>query len=389
MALVPFSYNLRSLFVRKATTFLTVLGIAATVTVVSGVLALQQGFVSLADVGGRDDVVVFLRPGANNESDSFFDRDRANALVKSRREIAVDENQQPLAAIECFLAVRRFRVAGGETNVPIRGVQPMSFKINEQNLRIVEGRNLTFGSDEVIVGKRLVGKFRDCSLGDVIEFNTTPFRVVGVFEDDGFFGSEIWGDMERISVALQRPAFNRVIARLAPGVDLATFRESIRTDPQYPATLETERFLLNEQTTVLSGILIGLGTFLGVVMGIAAIFTATNTMLAALASRMHEIGVLLAIGFRPGAIFVSFLLESVLLALIGGAIGCVLVQPINGIETSTSNFATFSDVSFAFRVTPTVLVTAVGFSLVLGVIGGAWPALRAARMRPTDALRRR
>lgn len=389
MALVPFSYNLRSLFVRTATTALTLLGIGATVAVVAGVISLQQGFASLFETGGREDVVVFLRPGATNESDSYFDRDRAEALIKSRNEFAVDSENQPIAAIECFLAVRRYRTTGGETNVPIRGIQPMSLVINQDAVRISEGRAPQFGSDEVIVGRRLVGKFRDCSLGDVIVFNTTPFRVVGIFENDGPFASEIWGDIERISVALQRPAMNRVIARLKGGVDLEAFAKDLEGDKLYPAQVKTERELLTKQTEAMSGILLGLATFLGVIMGIAAIFTATNTMLAALAARTHEIGILLSIGFKPLSIFASFLFESVLLGLIGGAIGAILVQPLNGIETSTSNFATFTDVSFAFRVTPTVLATAIGFSLVLGVLGGAWPAYRAASLRPTEALRRR
>ncbi len=389
MALVPLSYNLRSLFVRRSATFLTLLGIAATVTVVAGVIALQQGFAKMFDAGGRSEVVVFLRPGATNESDSFFQREQAQILIKSRPEIAVDSSGQPLAAMECFLAVRRYRTGGGETNVPIRGVQPQSLAINGGSVTIRDGKMFTFGSDEVIVGSRLVGKFRDCGLGDSIVFNTTPFKVVGVFENDGPFGSEIWGDIERISVALQRPNFSRVIAKLKPGVKLADFAAVIDKDPQTPAQVLTEREYLGKQTEMLSGVLIGLGSFLGVVMGIAAIFTATNTMLAALASRTHEIGILLSIGFKPWSIFLSFLFESIVLGLLGGLLGCVLVQPLNGRETSTSNFATFTDVSFAFEITPMVLVVAVLFSLGLGLLGGVWPAYRAASMTPTEALRRR
>jgi putative ABC transport system permease protein len=388
MALVPLSYNLRSLFVRRAATALTVLGIGATVAVLAGVLALQQGFASLFASSGRDDLGIFLRPGATNESDSLFDRERAQILMKTRPEIATGANGEPLASMECFLAVRRYRVSGGETNVSVRGVQPMSFTLNEKRLRVIEGRPFAFGSDEVIVGRRLTGNFVDCSLGDVIVFNTTPFRVVGVFDSEGPFASEIWGDLERVSVALQRPNFSRVIAQLTPDLDLEAAKRSIEDDPQAPAQLFTEREFFAKQTEILSGILIGLGAFLGIIMGIAAIFTATNTMLAAIGSRTHEIGVLISIGFKPFAIFVSFLFEALVLGILGGAVGCLLVQPLNGIETSTSNFATFTDVSFAFRITWTVLAVAVGFSLLLGLLGGAWPAYRASRLRPTEALRR-
>ena len=158
--------------------------------------------------------------------------------------------------------------------------------------------------------------------------------------------------------------------------------------PQQPATVMTERAYLNKQKGTLSLLLFIVGGFIGVVMGVAAIFTAVNTMLSALAARTKEIGILLSIGYRPLAVFISFLFEATLLGLLGGVIGCILAIPVNGIETGTSNFDTFTEVAFAFRLTPQVLVTAVIFALILGVLGGAWPAFKAARLVPTDALRR-
>ena len=241
----------------------------------------------------------------------------------------------------------------------------------------------------MIVGSKLPGRIRDCRLGDVIVLNTTPFRVVGVFHHDGPFASEVWGDLERMTAALHRPVFNRVIAKLRPEVSIPAFVERMRDHELVPCKVMTEREYLTLQTQALSIALLGLGGFLAVVMGIAAIFTATNTMLAALAARTHEIGILKSLGFRPFSIFLSFLLEAVLLGLIGGAVGCLLALPINGIETGTMNFNTFTEVAFAFRVTPRVLITAVVFALALGLIGGAWPAWRAAQMTPAEALRRR
>lgn len=202
--LVPLSYNLRSLWVRRSSTFLTVLGIAATVAVVSGVLALQQGFRSLYASNGRDDVAVFLRPGATNEGDSAFRLDLGIQLMKSVPEIATAPDGTPLASMECYLAVRRFRKGGDgtqETNVPIRGVQPATFAIRGDDLRVVEGRRFEPGTDEIMVGATLVDRIRDCELGDVLTLNTTPFRVVGVFECDGPFESEIWGDLDRMLAA--------------------------------------------------------------------------------------------------------------------------------------------------------------------------------------------
>lgn len=388
MKFVPLSYNTRSLLRRRSATLLTVLGIAATVAVLAGVLALKQGFETLFTETGREDLVVFLRPGAMSEGESIISRERAETLIKSTPEIATDSQGRPYAASEIYLAVRRFKLDGGETNVPIRGVEPMTFTLAGERLRIVEGRNLRPGTDEVIVGARLTDRIRDCHLDDVIVINTTPFRVVGTFAYDGPFESEIWGDLERMSDALARPAFNRVIARLRPEVSLPEFSKRLENDERTPAKALSERDYLTSQKQVLSVILGVLGTFLATIMGIAAVFTATSTMLAALAARTREIGILKAIGFRPFPIFLSFLFEATLLGLIGGLLGCLLTLPLSGIETGTTNFQTFTEVAFAFRVTPNVLLTAVAFSLILGLLGGAWPAWRAARMKPTEAMRR-
>jgi putative ABC transport system permease protein len=385
---VPLSYNLRSLTVRSASTLLTVLGIAATVATVAGVLALQQGFASLYAANGREDLAVILRPASPSEGMSAFRREGALKIAKSRPEFAVDEDGTPLASLECFLAVRRFRVGGGETNVPLRGVQPATFKIRGDEIRIVEGRNFTPGTDEVIVGNRITHRIQNCQVGDVLTINVTPFRVVGTFESDGSFDSEIWGDYDRMATSLERFGPNRVLAKLSPDADVRALDESLRSDPDTPAEAKTEREYLTSLTDSLSKVLIFLGGFLGVIMGIAAVFTATNTMLSAIAGRTHEIGILLASGFRPFPIFLSFLFEAALLGLAGGLVGALLVLPLNGVETGTTNWATFTEVAFAFRITPPVLVTAIVFSLGLGLVGGALPAWRAARMRPTEALRR-
>jgi putative ABC transport system permease protein len=388
MALVPLSYNVRSLLVRRSATFLTVLGIGATVAVVSGVLALQQGFRTLFTETGSDDVVVFLRPGSTTEGDSIFNLERTDILMKSLPEVARAPDGGFLVSGELYLAVRRFKTDGGETNVPVRGVQPRSFDVVGDALRVVEGRRFTPGTDEVMVGRSLVDRIRNCHVGDTIWFNVTPFKVVGVFDDPGPANSEIWGDRDRMAEALKRPIFNRVIARLAPGTDLEALKERMQSDPQVPCKVMTEREYLTSQTSALSYVLIQLGKLLAVIMGVAAVFTATNTMLAALAARTHEIGILLSLGFRPIAIFLSFLLESVLLGLLGGVAGCLMTLPLDRVDTGAMNFQTFTEVAFAFRVTPVVLGTAVLFSLGLGLAGGAWPAWRAARMRPTEALRR-
>jgi len=387
MALVPLSYNLRSLRVRKSATMLTIVSVGATVAIFAGVLALQQGFETLFADAGRRDVAVFLRPGAVSEGESGIPPAKCEILKKSLPEIAVADGV-PLASSESFLAVRRHKRGGGETNVPIRGVEQATFKIREGEVEVIEGRRFTAGTDEVIVGEKLVGRIEDCELGETIWLNTTPFKVVGVFSHDGPFASEVWGDVDRMADALERPFYNRVVAVLRPEANFTGLVERLSEHKEVPAKVLDERSYYMGQTQALSAVLRALGLFLAFVMGTAAIFTATNTMLAALSARSHEIGILLSVGFRPYSIFLSFLFEAVLLGLAGGLVGVLVAYLINGIETGTTNFQTFTEIAFAFRVTPNVLTQAVTFSLVLGLIGGAWPAWRAARMKPVEALRR-
>ena len=386
---IPISYALRGLWHRKLSTLLAVFGLGTVVAIIAGVLALQQGFERLYADHGRPDLFVFLRPGANSEGESNFPKDRAQILIKSLAEIETNGAGQPMAAMECFLAIRRFKLDGGETNASIRGVQQMTFELRGDDVWVEDGRRFEPGADEVLVGRSLMGRIRNCNLGDTIVINTTPFKVVGVLDSDGPFSSEIWGDFDRMSDALKRENPNRVIAKIRDGVDGKAFASTLENHPEVPAKVLSEREYLTSQTGALSGTLKGLAVLLGLIMGIAAVFTATNTMLSALAARTREVGTLLSIGYRPMAVFVSFLIESLILGLLGGVLGCLLVLPIHGIQTGTMNFDTFTEVAFAFRITPQVLTTAVVFSLLLGLIGGAWPAWRASRLLPTEALRRR
>ena len=470
---VPLSYNLRSLFVRKSATLLTVFGIGATVAIVSGVIALIVGFRSMFTAGGREDVAIFLRPGANSEGDSQFSRDRGLKLIKSVPEIEVGP-EGPLASMEAYLAVLLSPTRGGLTNVPLRGVQPATFAIRQDELSIVAGRNITPGADELIVGQRLVDRISNCRIDDVIVLNKTPFRVVGVFEHPGQFAGEIWDDLDRLLTTMGRYGPNRVIARLKPGTRIgapdpaAQFQAEVPEagvagilgdyvcveharelvdrvlgvdswvalldpsvseieaklalptggaeaaqkisdyvhaaakklepepgsmaarllkDPEVPAKVYSEQQFQASQTVMLTFVLGFLGLSLAVIMGTAAVFTAANTMLSALAARTHEIGILLALGYRPIPIFLSFLFEALVLGVIGGMVGCVLALPFNGVRAGTMNFQTFTEMAFAFRVTPLVLGIAISFSLMLGLLGGAWPAWRAARLKPTLALR--
>lgn len=388
MALVPLNYTIRSLFTRRNTTILTICSMGATVAVLAGVLSLQQGFATMFVERGRSDLAVLLRPGASSEGESMFPRDRSDILIKSSPEIALGKDGQPLASAEVYLAVRRYKVDSGETNVPMRGVQPKTFEIHGDAIKIIEGRNFEPGTDEVIIGKSLVGRIRNCQTGETIIVNTTPFKVVGVFDSKGAFKSEIWGGADRMLAALDRRNYSRLIAVLKDPKAMDAFAKRLESDKQVPAKVMDEKTYLESQTKALSITFVALGTLLAVIMGIAAVFTGTNAMLSALTARMGEVGILMSVGFRPFAIFLAFQLEAIIIGLAGGLLGCLLILPLNGIQTGTTNFATFTEVAFAFQTTPLVLAVAIGFSIFLGLFGGAIPAIQAARMKPTEALRR-
>ncbi len=388
MALIPLQYNIRSLLVRSGNTWLCIFSIAATVAVLAGILSLQQGFETIFASRGREDMVVLLRTGATSEGESAFDRTRAQIALNEIPEIATDTNGKPLASAELYLATLLARKDGGKTNIPLRGVQPATFAIHGDNWSILDGRNFAPGTDEVVVGKALRDRIQNCEIGDTLRINVTPFRVVGVFESTGAYQTEVWGDVDRMRAALDVENYSRIIGVMRPDASVKDLAKRLEGDKRIPAKALSEKEYLSNQTGALTGLFTFLGAFLSVIMGLAAVFTGTNAMLSALAARTHEIGILLATGFRPFAVFLSFLLEAALLGLLGGIIGVVMVIPLNGIQTGTTNFATFTEVTFAFRTTPYAIAVAIIFALLLGIIGGAIPAYRASRMTPTQALRR-
>jgi ABC-type lipoprotein release transport system permease subunit len=279
------------------------------------------------------------------------------------------------------------KIGGGVTNVPLRGVQPMSLDIHGGALKLVEGRWLRFGSDEVVVGRALSERIRNCRVGDTLRLNTVPFKVVGVFDNQGVYGGEVWGDVERMMEALERPFFQRVLARLQPDQDLEKIAKDLEADPRHPCKFQSERDYMASQTRLLGFALTFLALFLTVIMGLAAVLGAIITMLASVAARTHEIGVLLALGYKREAIFFAFLFEALLIGLIGGALGVLLVLPLNGTKTGAMNWNTFTDISFEFQVTPGLMAVSVSIALLLGIVGGVLPALRAALLKPVEAFR--
>lgn len=390
MRLVPLRYTVRSLVVRWSPSLFSALGIGLTVAVLGGVLALREGFRTLLADTGSDEVVVYLRPGAQSEGESIVRHPADTSVLKTRAEVALDAGGAPLAAAESYLGLKLERTDGsGTTIVTVRGVEiPASMKIQGPRWRIVDGREPTPGSDEVVVGRPLTTRIRDTSIGSTLVFNVTPFKVVGIFENDGAYSSEIWGDVDRICAALERPFRQRLVARVKPGTDIAAIAKELESDKRVPVKAQTERAYFAAQTTALGGVLNFLAGVLTTLMGAAAVLGAVNTMLAAVGARTREVGILMALGYRRLPVFLCFLVEAGVIGLAGGVVGGLLVLPFNGIQTSTTNWNTFTEIAFAFRVTPTILGTSVLVALVLGLLGGAVPAWRASRLVPTAALRR-
>jgi putative ABC transport system permease protein len=384
---LPLAYTFRNVAVRRSSAALTAFGIAMTVAVFAGVLSLRAGFEQLYKPRGDANIGIYMRPGAASEGESAIPRDQTEILVKERPEIEHAADGHPLAAAELFLAIYLEKLDGGTTNTPLRGIRPASIELQGDRLKLVEGRWLTFGTDEVVVGSPLPGRMANCKVGDTLKLNMTPFKVVGVFEHPGAEGGEIWGDVDRFLAALDRTLFSRVVARLKPGTDFEALTHELEHDERVPTQLQSEPQYLAAQTEMSGGMLNFLAVLLTIIMGAAAVLGSINTMLASVAARTHEVGVLRAIGYSRLSIFLTFLFESALIGLIGGVLGLLLALPFDGLQTGMANWNTFTDVSFAFRLTPELALTSFILAFALGLIGGTLPALRAASLKPVEAFR--
>jgi ABC-type antimicrobial peptide transport system permease subunit len=256
-------------------------------------------------------------------------------------------------------------------------------------VQIVSGRMYRAGVPEVIVGRPISQRFAGCALGETVRFGSREWKVVGIFEAGGSgFESEIWGDGEILAPAFNRRGYSSLTLRLAdPLSGLAAIERQISGDPRLKIDIRHEDDYYKGQSEQLATVIRAVGFFLVAVMAVGAVFGALNTMYAAVGARSKEIGTMLALGFRPQSILLSFLVESVLLCLVGGVLGCLLALPIHGMTTGTTNWASFSEVTFKFRITPGILVSGLVASIVLGVIGGYFPARNAARRTVSEALR--
>jgi len=381
------SYNLRSMLARKGTALMTALGIAMVVAVFVMTLSIAQGFQATLVASGSPGNAIVLRKGATSENVSAVMRPQL-PLVESLPQVARGKDGQPLSSPELVVIISLPRITNHDpANVPVRGVGPKAFEVRDA-LTFVEGRRLTPGTREINVGQLAVHRFEGLTLGSDVRFASQVWKVVGVFTaDDAAFESEVWGDVDLMMPAFQRNGYQSVTVKLASPSMFDSFQAALSADPRLDLQPKRERDYYAEQSQTMTTVIRVFGGFVTIILSIGAMFGAMNTMYAAVAYRTREIGTLRALGFSRGRIVTAFLVESVALALVGGVIGCLLALPVHGLSTGTTNMASFSEVAFKFRITPTLLGGGLIFAALMGAAGGLLPAVGAARIPIARALR--
>jgi putative ABC transport system permease protein len=383
---VPLAYNIRNLRVRLFSTLMTVLSVGLVVAVFIGVMALARGLEEAFEATGDPLNVVALRQGSQVETSSAVRRD-ALQVIQYLPGVATDADGTPLVSPEVIVLLNLPKRADGQgANVLVRGLRATGFALRPQ-VRLVEGRAARPGLREVIVGRSVAERYRNAGLGEALRFGRSRWTVVGIFEAGRTaFGSEIWADASELADDFDRADYSSVLLRAENPLARRTIERRIDSDQRLHLKAQAEPDYYAEQTKTAGPIKI-LGSFMAVLMAIGASFAVMNTMYAAVSRRAREIGVLRVLGFQPGSILLSFLAESVLLAILGGLLGCLLALPIHGLTTGTMNFRTFSDISFAFRITPDLMMRGLGFALLMGALGGFLPARLASRQPMVETLR--
>jgi putative ABC transport system permease protein len=384
---IPISYNVRNVIQRPLSTLTTAVGVGLTVAIFIGALALAAGFrAALVRTGSPLNAIV-LRSGADSEISSGIGRPAAD-VIRSLPDVALASDGHPLVSPEVVVVVSKQRLGQpGSSNVTVRGTDHEAMLLRDR-LKIVAGRMFTPGTDEVIVGRRIARRFAGCAIGDRMRFGQREYAIVGQFEADGTsFESEVWGDNAVLMPVFRGDVFQSVTFRMRDPARFVALKKELEADPRLGVQLQLESEFYNAQSATLSSLIQFIGVFITLIMAVGAVFGAMNTMYAAVGQRTREIATLLVLGFSPIAILISFMVESVFLSLIGGVLGCLLAIPVNGISTGTTNFQSFSEVAFAFRVTPQALLAGMIFAALMGMVGGFLPALRAARQTIASSLR--
>jgi len=381
-------YNLRSLPERKAAALTAAVGIAGVVGVLVGVLAIAEGFRRAMTVSGSPDVAVVLRSGSDSEMTSGLERDAIRTIGDAPG--VARSAAGPLSSAELFVIINLpKRSTGTDANVPLRGVEQGAFDVRG-NIRIEAGRRFATGRNEVIVGSGAARAFAGLDVGKTIKVGQNEWQIVGIFSANGGLAeSEIWTD-----TAVLQPAYHRnnscqsVYVRLTSAAAFQEFKDALTTDPKLSVKVLRLSDFYEEQSTAVTKFITTIGVFIATLMGLGALFGALNTMYSAVAGRSREIATLRALGFGAGPVVFSVLVESVLLSIAGGGLGAAAAYLLfDGYRASTINWQSFSQVTFAFQVTPLLLGKAIAFATLIGIGGGLFPALRAARQPIASGLR--
>jgi ABC-type lipoprotein release transport system permease subunit len=388
MMQLPLKYIVRSSVSRRLTTVITMLGIALVVFVFTAVLMMAYGVQKTLRSTGSDDNLLIARKAAMSEIMSIMDREAAGIIV-NLPQVARAADGSPVSSKEVVVIINLNKLgADGISNVTVRGVEEPAFQLRPQ-VRVTEGRMFRWGAREVIAGAGITKRFAGAQIGEKIKFGGDVWTVVGLFDADGSgFDSELWGDLNQIADAFRRASFSTVTVRLKDPGDLASVVGAFEGDNrlQYFAPKREKQFF-EEQSEMMATFIRILGIFITVIFSTGATIGAMITMYGAVANRTTEIGTLRALGFYRRSILLAFLIESLVLSLGGGLLGLGLASVLQFFSISTLNFGSFSELAFSFALSPTIIASALGFSLLMGLIGGFLPAVRAARLDIIQALR--
>jgi len=380
-------YTIRNLAVRKLTTALTVIGLGLVVFVFAAVMMLAHGLEETLVQTGSDDNAIIVRAAANTETISLVMRDQAG-IVKTQPEVAAAADGSPIATAELVVLMNlNKRKNNDPSNVVIRGTTRDVFALRP-NVKLVSGRMFTPGTSEIIAGKAVAANFKGCGLGEHVTFAMREWTVVGIFDANGAaFDSELWGDIEQVQQAFRRPIFSSVTVKLRDPARFDQLKTRLESDPRLTVDVKREKVYYAEQSQATSDFIRVVGLAISIIFALGAMIGAMITMYAAVANRTVEIGTLRAIGFSRRAILVVFLVESIWLSLIGGAVGLAAASFMSFVSISTTNWNTFSELAFGFTLSPGIIIGALVFSLVMGLAGGFLPAVRAARANIVESLR--
>ncbi len=372
---------------RRLSTAMTVTGVMLVVIVFTAVLMMADGIRKTLVATGSDDNAIVLRKAANAEISSIISREQSD-IIRTLPHIARGSDGKPLVSSEIVVVINLTYKEGGFANVTVRGVPQEGIVLRPQ-VRLTSGRMFRWGSREIVVGSSLLKRFREISLGSTLKFGGDTWTIVGVMSSDGSgFDSEIWGDVDQLSGAFDRPVFSVVVVHLENPDAYDAFRQSFESDIrlQYLDAKREKQFYdeLSEELTLFVRLI---GTFITGIFSVGAMIGAMITMYAAVANRTVEIGTLRALGFGRRNILAAFFLESMLLAITGGAAGILLASLLQFAELSVINFSSFAELAFRFSISPAIVLDSLIFSVIMGIAGGFLPAARAARMNIVTALR--